>query len=248
MNNQVFETLNKLRTIHWDFIGKKVSDSNLRKIIEHGMRAAHSTNLGDYSIIVEDNEEIIEKLVGNTSKARCCIFCIDHTRTIAAAELLGHDYTPTLSWCSLFTELYDVYAMAQTSVIAAKSMGIDSLITNGIFRVEIKEIKKLLNLPEKHCFPVIAVLFGYSDKPEDIITGRISVDHVLHFNNYKTVEETDLLEFINDMDKIYPEYISKKYPHTMDWYFKEWLGNGIGEPTSKDINLRDILMQSGYCF
>lgn len=248
MNNQVLETLNKLRTIHWDFNGRKVSDSDLRKIIEHGMRAANSTNLCDYSIIVEDNEEIIKKLVGDTGKARCCIFCVDHTRTVAAAELLGHDYTPAPSWCALLTELYDVYAMAQTSVIAAKSMGIDSLITNGIFRADIKEIKKLLNLPEKHCFPVIAVLFGYSDKPEDKITGRISADHVLHFNSYKTAGETDLRKFIDDMDKIYPEYISEKYHHTMDWYFKEWLGSGSGKPDSKDINLRDILIESGYYF
>jgi nitroreductase len=248
MNNQVFETLNKLRTIHWDFNGKKVSDSDLRRIIEQGMRAAHSTNLADYSVIVVDDTEIIKKLVGNTGKARCCIFCVDHTRTIAAAELLGHEYTPNSSWYSLFADLYDVYAMAQTSVIAAKSIGIDSLITNGVFRVEVSEIKKLLNIPEKHCFPVIAVLFGYSDKPEDKITGRISVDHVLHFNSYKAADETDLHKYINDMDKIYPEYISEKYPHTMDWYLKEWLGSGVGEPSSKDLGLRDMLIQSGYYF
>jgi len=129
MNNPVFETIKKLRTIHWDFNDKKVSDSDLHKIIELGMRTAHSTNLSDYSVVVIDDMETIEKLTANTGNARCCIFCIDHTRTVAAMKLLGHDYTPVSSWYGLFADLYNVYAFAQTSIIAAKSIGIDSLVT-----------------------------------------------------------------------------------------------------------------------
>ncbi|MCL2775811.1 MAG: hypothetical protein FWD71_21060 [Oscillospiraceae bacterium] len=248
MVNQTLETIKKLRTIHWDFNGKKVSDSDLRTIIEHGMRTAHSTNLADYAVVVIDDTEIIKKLVANTGNARCCIFCIDHTRTVAAMKLLGHDYTPVSSWCYLLADLYNVYALAQTSVIAAKSMGIDSLVTNGIFRVDINEAKKSLNLPEKYCFPVIAVLFGYSDKPEEEITGRISADHVLHFGGYNTASEDSLREIIGEMDKIYPEYIGGEYKHTLDWYFGEWLQNGTGELYSSDIQLRDTLIQSGYYF
>jgi len=248
MNNQILETIGKLRTIHWDFNEKKVSDSELRKIIEYGMRAAHSTNLANYSVVVIDDTEIIKKLVADTGNARCCIFCIDHTKTVAAMKLLEHDYTPDSSWYHLFADLYDVYAFAQTSVIAAKSMGIDSLVTNGNFRVDINEAKKLLNLPEKYCFPVIAVLFGYSDKPENEITGRISVDHVLHFNKYSNADENGLRKIIGEMDKIYPEYIDGEYAYTLDWYFGEWLKNGTGEPDSRDINLRDNLLQSGYIF
>ena len=248
MNNQTQETLNKLRSIHWDFNGKKVSDSDLRKIIEYGMRAAHSTNLADYSVIVVDDTETIKKLVGDTGKARCCVFCVDHTRTISVMNLLKHDYKPDSSWYSLFADLYDVYAFAQTSVIAAKSMEIDSLVTNGIFRVNINEAKKLLNLPEKYCFPVIAVLFGYSDKPEHEITGRISADHVLHFGGYNDLGEDSLRKIIDEMDKIYPEFIIEEYPHTLDWYFGEWLKNGTGKPDSRDNFLRDNLSQSGYYF
>jgi len=192
IGNQTLETIGNLRTIHWDFNGKKVSDSDLYKIIEHGMRTAHSTNLSDYSVVVIDDTDKINKLVANTGKARCCVFCIDHTRTVAAMKLLGHDYTPVSSWYTLFADLYNLYAFAQTSVIAAKSMGIDSLVTNGIFRVDINEAKKILNLPEKHCFPVIAVLFGYSDKPEEEITGRLSADHVLHFGGYNNASENSL--------------------------------------------------------
>jgi nitroreductase len=249
MNNPTLETLNNLRSIHWDFNGKMVSDSDMRKIIEQGMRAAHSTNLADYSVIVVDEADIMKKLVGNSGPARCCIFCIDKTRTIAAAKMLGrNDYAPDASWYALFAELYDVYSMAQTSVIAAKSMGIDSLITNGVFRVDINGIKQLLNLPEKNCFPVIAVLFGYSDKPEENITGRISVDHVLHFNSYNSADENDIRKFIDEMDKIYPEYISEKYPQTMSWYFDKWLFSGTGKLEAKDTRLHDALIESGYYF
>ena len=248
MANQTLETIGSLRTIHWDFNGKKVSDSDLRKIIEHGMRAAHTTNLSDYSVVVIDDADKIKKIVANAGEARCCVFCIDHTRTIAAMELLGHDYTPVSSWYSLFADLYNLYAFAQTSVIAAKSMGIDSLVTNGIFRADIDEAKKILNLPEKHCFPVIAVLFGYSDKPETEITGRISADHVLHFGGYNIAGENCIKKIIGETDKIYPEYIDEKYPHTLDWYFNEWLENGTGELTPRDVRLRDALIKAGYVF
>lgn len=246
MSNQTHETINKLRTIHWDFNGKEVTDSDLRKIIECGMRAAHSTNLANYSVVVENDTETIKKLVGDTGLARCLIFCIDYTRIIAAMKLLGHEYTPDSSWYSLFADLYDVYAFAQTSVIAAKSMGIDSLVTNGIFRVDINEAKKLLKLPDKYCFPVIAVLFGYSDKPQNEITGRISADHVIHFGGYNTASEKSLREIIGEMDKIYPEYINEEYPHTLDWYFGEWLSTGMVEPAIVDIHLRNMLLRSGY--
>jgi nitroreductase len=248
MTDKTLETIGKLRTIHWDFNGKEVSDDDLKKIIKHGMRAAHSTNLATYSVIAVDNEEFIKKLVANKGPARCCVYCIDYTRTIDAMKLLGHDYIPPSSWYHMFADLYDVYAFAQTSVIAAKSMGIDSLITNGIFRVNMGEARKLLNLPEKHCFPVIAVLFGYSDKPENETTGRISIDQVLHFNKYNAADEDGLRNFISDMDKIYPEYIDGKYATVLDWYYGEWLRNGTGQPGGGDIQLRNELSLSGYVF
>jgi nitroreductase len=248
MENPTLETIGRLRTIHWNFNGKKVSDSDLRNIIGHGMRSAHSTNLSDYSVVVVDDTDKIKKLTANTGKARCCVFCIDHTRTVAAMKLLGHEYTPDSSWYTLFADLYNVYAFAQTSIVAAKSMGIDSLVTNGIFRVDINEAKELLNLPEKHCFPVIAVLFGYSDKPEEEITGRISASHILHFGGYNPASENGLREIIGEMDNIYPEYTGDKYLHTLDWYFNEWLGNGTGKLAPVDAHLRDALVKSGYVF
>lgn len=250
MNNETLNTIQSLRTIHWNFSEKHVSDEDLSLIIEHGMRAANSANLANYSVIVVDEEEKMKKLVGNSGNARCCIFCVDYTRIILSAKQLGYNYSPALGSYNILSDCYDVYAFAQTSVIAAKSMGIDSLITNGIFRVNMEEARKILCLPEKFCFPLIAVLFGYSDKPIHETTGRLNTKHVLHFDKYKQPNEPELNEFICEMDKIYPEYISERYPHTLDWYHNEWLFNSIGNedkiPNEADIRVSSGLRNQGY--
>jgi nitroreductase len=245
VTNETLETLRRLRTIHWDFDGRRVSDDDLTAIIEHGMRAANATNLANYSVVVVDDEDVMRRIVGNSGPARCCVFCVDFTRMVDAAKSLGYDYTPGAGWYAFVAWLYDVYALVQTAVIAAKAMGIDSLITNGLFRVDVNEVKRLLKLPEQHCFPVMAVLFGYGDKPEGVLTGRPPAKQVIHFGEYRRADAAAIAEFVAAMDRIYPEYVSDKYAHALDWYFNEWLVS-YGGPDEHDVRLHEALRQSGF--
>ena len=53
----------------------------------------------------------------------------------------------------------DTILAAQTACIAAKSLGIDSLFTQrGLHRRDISQVFKTLNLPDKYCFPLVALV------------------------------------------------------------------------------------------
>lgn len=246
MCNETINTLDSLRTIHWNFKEEQVSDKDIETIIKVSMRAANATNLANYSVIVVEEPSTIEKLVGKPAKAKCLVYCIDFNRIIETGKVLGYDYRPNTNWYCFLAYMFDIYALAQTAVIAAKSMGIDSLITNGIFRQDINEVKKLLKLPEKYCFPAIAVLFGYSDKPQEETVGRLDPKYITHYGYYNPVQEIDHKEIISQFDKIYPEYISEKYKHTLDWYHNEWLGSYSGNPSELDKKLYQALRESGF--
>lgn len=246
MENDTLSVLGKLRTIHWTFNGKIVPDETIQAIISYGMRAANATNLANYSVVVVDGQENIRQLVVNSGPARCLVFCLDFTRIIQEAAALGYAYTPDVSWYGFMAYLYDVYAVVQTSVIAARSMGIDSLVTNGLYRVGIDKVKDLLHLPGKYCLPVMAVLLGYSDKPQEAVTDRLPAKYVAHFGEYHPLDNRAITETILAFDRIYPEYINGKYPHALDWYYQEWLKNYSGSPDVRDVRLHETMVQSGF--
>jgi hypothetical protein len=45
---------------------------------------------------------------------------------------------------------------------------------------------------------------------------------VIHYNKYKPADEEDIQALIRNMDENYPDSISEKNPHALDWFFSEW--------------------------
>lgn len=239
MSNPTLDVVKSLRTIHMDFNDRIVSDEDVETIIEQSMRTANSDNLTDYSIIVVDDPEVLNTISGGESggkKLKCLIYCLDHTRIIKAAEYMGYtNFKPATALYNFNIAMYDVHAAAQTAVIAAKSLGIDSLVTNFIHRHHPKETMSLLNLPSTYCIPLITVVLGYSDKKVEETTGRLSKKHVVHYGKYRPIEDINVDEIVEEMDKIYPGYISEKYQHSLDWYFNEWMIEHYEESVYKEL-------------
>lgn len=254
MKNETLETIQSLRTIHWDFNDRQVSQTDVETIIEHSLRTANSDNLTDYSVIVVTDPDILNTISDGESKgkaATCLVYSIDHTRIIKCAHALGYDkFHPLDRLYNFFIAMYDVCAAAQTAVIAAKSMGIDSLITNFSHRHKPNDIMELLNMPKEYCFPVIQAVLGYSDKDSSITTGRLSKNHVIHYGKYRPENMIDTRSIIEEMDKIYPEYINEKYRHALDWYFNEWFIEWYNEGVYKDLCdclTRSRLIREPFC-
>lgn len=239
IKNEVLKTIESLRTIHWDFNERPISKTDVETIIESSLHTANSDNLTDYSVIVVDDPAVLNTISGGDSggkSATCLIYAIDHTRIVHCAQALGYDkFHPLDELYNFFIAMYDVCAAAQTAVIAAKSMGIDSLITNFSHRNNPTEIMDLLNMPKEYCFPVIQVVLGYSDKSPTATTGRLSKKHVIHYGKYRPENTINTEAIIDEMDKIYPQYIDSKYKHALDWYFNEWFKEWYDEDTYQQL-------------
>ena len=246
MKNETLDTIQSLRTTHWDFNEKQVSQADVETIIGHGLRAANSDNLTDYSVVVVTDPAILNTMTGGESNGKavtCLVYAIGHTRIVKCARALGYDrFHPLDRLYNFFIAIYDVCLAAQTAVIAAKSMGIDSLVTNFSHRNKPKDTMELLNMPKDYCFPVIQVVLGYSDKDPSVTTGRLSKKHIIHYGTYRPENTIDTPTIIEEMDRIYPDYINDKYRHALDWYFTEWFGEWYDEGVYKD--LYDCLIDS----
>ncbi|MCG8701078.1 MAG: nitroreductase family protein, partial [Bacteroidales bacterium] len=154
--NDTLKTLHKLRTIHGNFTDKPVPDDKIEQILQASVRAANASNMQSYSIIVVKDRAKMKK-VCQYQGGCLLLYCIDHNRIKASAEALGHSYHADNATNFVTASINAAFA-AQTAVIAARSLGLDCLTTNGIHRGKMDRVWRLLNLPEKGCFPLIAVV------------------------------------------------------------------------------------------
>jgi nitroreductase len=157
--NETLRTIHSLRSIHGDFSTREVSDADVKTILDASVRAANASNMQSYSIVVSRDPEKIQKLT--TYRAGCMLlYCADYTRLIDTAAHLGYEYHAD-NLESFITSSTNTILAAQTALIAAKSLGVDSLLTNGIHRGDAERIWTILDLPQQSCFPLIALLLGY---------------------------------------------------------------------------------------
>ena len=144
--NETIKTIRSLRTTHGNFQDKPIPDSEIQTILQSGIRAANSSNMQTYSVIVVKDRKVMRDVCGY--QASCMLlFCVDYNRIKATAEFLGHTYIPD-NIVNFVTASINTALAAQTSAIAAKSMGIDYLLTNGIHRGDMDRLWRILDLPK----------------------------------------------------------------------------------------------------
>jgi nitroreductase len=226
--NETLATIAKLRTIHGDFSDKPVSDQDLETILGASVRAANASAFQSYSIVVV-RDPALQRTVCGYRGSCTLVYLADFTRIITTGKRLGHEYDP--GNMELFvTASTNTILAAQTAVIAAKSLGIDSLLTNGVHRGDMERLWEKLGLPQKHCFPLIALVLGYAAKEPPYLKGRLSGPGVVHHETYHslTSEEADAIVRRYD-DKtahlgLIEDWDQKGHKHYLDWLHKEWMG------------------------
>jgi nitroreductase len=169
--NETLKSIRSLRTIHGNFLDKPIPEESLQTILQASVRAANTTNLQNYSIVVVKDRQKMKEVC--TYQGGCLlVYCVDYNRVKTLAEHLGHSFSPdNMNWFCLSS--IDTILAVQTAAITARSLGIDYLITNGIHRGDMDRLWKLLDLPEKHCFPLIAMVLGYSTEEPAFKKGRL---------------------------------------------------------------------------
>ena len=227
---ETMETLRALRSIHGNFADERVSEEDLQTILETCVLAANASNRQSYSIIVVDDAETQEQLSGYQGSVTL-VFCVDYNRVIDVAEHLGHEYV--VQGFRLFVAgLVDTCLAAQTAAIAAKSLGIDSLFTNGVHRGDMGRVYRLLGLPETYCFPAIALVLGYPEAEPDHKRGRLSGPGVIHRGKYRhlSAEEMDAIvarydDPLEHLDMGIP-WSDRGFAHFLDWFYEVWWNPG----------------------
>jgi nitroreductase len=177
--NETPKTIRSLRTIHGNFLDKPLPESDLQTILQATIRAANASNMQSYSIVVVKDRAKMKAVC--TYQGSCMLlYCVDFNRLRASAESLGYSYFPDNIEEFVIASINASLA-AQTAVITAKSMGIDSLVTNGIHRGDMERVWKLLDLPQTYCFPLIALVLGYPTEEPPYQMGRLDGPGVIHY-------------------------------------------------------------------
>jgi len=242
--NETIKTISSLNTIHGNFSEKEISNDDLKLILDSSIKTANASNRQSYSIVVVENKDTMKKLCGYTG-SKLLLYCVDFNRNIDMADYLNHEYIPNRK-VDFITGTVDAVLAAQTAAIAAKSLGIDNLFTNGIHRGEDPErVYRLLNLPSKYCFPLVALVLGYPDGELKSKKSRVKKG-VIHFGKYSRLSESELEEVILDYDRnnnLTSVWKENNFEHYLDWFYEKWLGVGK-RPEPEKFN--KLLLRTGF--
>lgn len=246
--NETLKTIGSLRTIHGNFLDKPVPESAVQTILQASVRAANASNMQSYSIVVVRDRAKMKAVC--TYQGSCMLlYCVDFNRVKASAESLGYSYFPD-NIENFVTASINTVLAAQTAAIAAKSLGIDSLITNGIHRGDMERVWKLLDLPQTSCFPLIALVLGYPTEEPRYRKGRLDGVGVIHYENYHRLSKEEVADITRQYDDterhlaLNENWKAQGYNHYMDWWFKDWLGGS--KPTDRETQMLGFLRRSGF--
>jgi nitroreductase len=226
--NTVIKTIRSLRSIHGNFLDQPLPEPALQTILQASLRAASASNNQSYSIIVIKDRKMMGDICGYRGSC-LLLYCADYNRLEASAESLGYHYDPgTIE--DLVIATINASLAAQTAVIAAKSLGIDSLLTNGVHRGDMERHWKLLDLPPTHCFPVIALVLGYPTQEPAYRKGRLDGVGVIHEEKYHRLTKAEVEEITRKYDDkqrhlgLVEDWDTQGHKHYLDWFFKAWMG------------------------
>ncbi|MFX0005876.1 MAG: nitroreductase family protein [Candidatus Hermodarchaeota archaeon] len=244
--NETIKTILSLRSIR-NYSEKKISEENLNLIIRASVRAANASGRQSYSIIVVDDKHLLKKYFYTADKG--LLYCVDFNRIIDAAKYLNHTYALN-SLRFFITGTTDTILAAQTATIAAKSLGIDSLFTNSVHREDLNLVYKDFNLPEKFCFPLIALCLGYAAEEPKYLKGRLTNSGVIHYNRYHRLDDQELNNLIQEYDDehkriglTWESWQKMGFKHYLDWFYTRW-SREIPQEKLKEFHL--ILKKTGF--
>ncbi len=244
--NETLQTIHSLRTIHGSFSQQDVTAEDLRTILEACMRAANASARQSYSIIVLEDKQSMAKLGYTGSKA--LIFCVDYNRIIDMAGYFNKQFHST-EIVSFITGCVDTVLASQTAAIAAKSLGIDSMFTNCIHRVQLEDVYELLNLPKENCFPLIELILGYPQNEPAYQKGRLSGKGIIHYGKYHKLSPGELNEIAAEYDSkenhlgMIDNWDELGFSHYLEWFYEKWSGTILDE---KQREFYSALLGAGF--
>jgi nitroreductase len=247
--NATLDTIHDLHSTHGNFTDKAVPEDVLQSILQASVRAASASNMQSYSIVVVRDPALVQKVCTYTAP-RMLLYCVDYSRPKATADHLGLPYHAD-NVVDLVTGSINTALAAQTAVIAARAMGVDSLLTNGIHRGDMERVWKLLDLPQTGCFPLIAVVLGYATEPPSERKGRLSGPGVIHDGKYHRLTPEQLDALVKEHDDpaqhlaLNDNWRKEGRKHYLEWFFGTWQARAA-KPTTTETPMLRLLKRAGF--
>ncbi len=188
------ETIMQHRTIR-KYRDTPIEEELLNKILEAGCRASTTGNMQVYSIVVNREPEMKERLSGchfnqpMVKKAPVVLtFCADFNRFNQWCRLNNADpgYDNFLSF---FTAAIDALLVAQNVCLAAESEGL-GICYLGTTTYLAGKIIEVLQLP-KGVVPVTTVTVGWPDE-DPALVDRLPLEAVVHRETYRDYSADDI--------------------------------------------------------
>ncbi len=247
--NDTISTINSLRTIHGNFTKQEIPETEIQTILKSSLQAANSSNMQTYSVVVVKDRKKMKKVCGYEG-SHMLVFCVDHNRLKATAKHLNHPYYVD-NINNFITGCTNTALVAQTAGIAAKSLGIDFLLTNGIHRGDMNRVYDILKLPKENCYPLIAMVMGYPTEEPKYKKGRLEGLGIIHDEEYHQLTNTELDKIVETYDDkpkhlgLNDRWRESGHKHYLDWLFTGWLKRAA-KPTSSEGQMFKLLKRSGY--
>jgi len=246
--NDTLRTIHSLRSTHGNFTDQEIDDADLRTILDAAVRAPNASARQSYSIIVVQDRERMKQLCGYQG-SRALLFCLDYNRIIATAAHLDHPFSAG-GFVSFVTGTIDTILAAQTAAIAAGSLGIDTLFTNGIHRGDMTRVYDLLDLPEEYCFPLMMLVLGYADQEPAYLKGRLNGPGVMHWDTYHRLTDAELDDLVAQYDDpafhlgLSDVWREQGLAHYLDWFYTVW--SNRGPPQAGKSQMHELAEQAGF--
>ena len=187
------------------FTDEPVPRELITTIVEAGQRAATSSNMQRYSVVVVSDRErrhrMAELCSGQEQIRQAPVFlafCADANRLDRVCEARGYELVSEHVENFLVAAI-DAALVLQNAVLAAESLGWGACMI-GAIRNRSAEVIELLELP-KLVFPIAGMTLGRPAKPMTP-KPRLALDAILHWERYDSSGEAELIE---DYDRVMAE-------------------------------------------
>ena len=222
-------------------------------IVAAGQRASTSSNLQAYSVVVVTDSAKRQKLAelcGNQKHVAeapvFLAFCADRARLERVCQLRG--FTQVTDYVeNLLVAVIDAAILAQTTALAAESLGLGICFIGGI-RKNLPEVIDLLELP-RLVVPITGMTVGWPEKSPRL-KPRLPLRTVLHWEKYDTSSEDRALREYDRAMIATGIYQGRQVPvpgkesEMEDYGWTEHSARRISQPVR--TGLRAVLEEQGF--
>lgn len=241
--NETFKLLRAHRSIR-KFEDKPVPDALVREIVSCGQAAASSSNVQAVTVIQVQNSESREQLATLAggqpyvvSAGAFLVYCADLHRSALACESQGGQFAPGMMEHFIIATV-DVALAAQSSVVAAESLGLGICYIGGL-RNKPAEVAALLQLPEQ-VYPVFGLCLGYpAQDPE--VKPRLPTAAVLQQEVYNDAHYASLT---SDYDSTLRDYYLTRTGGNKDSTWSQEMKALVGKESRP--HMRGFLADQGF--